>query len=328
MKILITGAAGCLGSRIVNALSTIAEGAQKVDFQNSIQEQPLEIFATDIRENPFVDTTNMSYQRFDLRSKEFYLWLKEIRPDKIVHLASILQISKQMTREMAHEIDVVATKKLLEQSIKLGVDKFIVTTSGAAYGYYPENRNVITEERATKGNSDYFYSAHKAEVEAIMAQYRESHPELKQVVFRPGAILGPDFHGPVVNLFQQKMIVGLMGYPGPFNFIWSEDIVAYIIEALTTDITGEYNIAGDGTLSMRDIAKRLDKPYLPLPPWFIQGALAIAKPLGLSQYGPEQVKFIKYRPVLSNDKIKKAFNHQPRYTSQKALDAYLALNQY
>ena len=328
MKILITGAAGCLGSRVVNALIELANKDPQDHFHDSLQESSLEIFATDIRENPFVNDSNLSYQSLDLRSEEFCQWLEKIRPDKIVHLASILQISKQMTREMAHEIDVVATKKLLEQSITLGVKKFIITTSGAAYGYYPENKDVITEERATRGNSDYFYSAHKAEVEAIMAEYRESHPELKQVVFRPGAILGPDFHGPVVNLFQQKVIVGLMGYPGPFNFIWSEDIVDYIIEALTTNITGEYNIAGDGTLSMRDIAKCLHKPYLALPAWLIQVALAIAKPLGLSQYGPEQVKFIKYRPVLSNDKIKKVFKHQPRYTSQKALDAFLALTQH
>mgnify|MGYP000141474947 CR=1 FL=1 len=77
---------------------------------------------------------------------------------------------------------------------------------------------------------------------------------------------------------------------------------------------------------MKDIANCLHKPYLPLPPWLIQAALAIAKPLGLSQYGPEQVKFIKYRPVLSNNKIKKAFNHQPRYTSEQALNAFLALD--
>jgi len=328
MKILITGAAGSVGTKLVYALNELANNTPQEQSKHSIQGSPLKIFATDIKESPFTETTHLSYQCLDLRSKDFHLWLEKIRPDKIVHLASILQISKKMTREMAHDIDVVATKNLLEQSIKLGVDKFIVTTSGAAYGYYPENKDVITEERATKGNSDYFYSAHKAEVEAVMAEYRQNHPQLKQVVFRPGAILGPDFHGPVVNLFQQKMIVGLLGYPGPFNFIWSEDIVDYIIEALTTEITGEYNIAGDGTLSMSDIAKRLHKPYLPLPPWLIQGALAIAKPLGLSQYGPEQVKFIKYRPVLANDKIKKAFSHQPRYTSQKALDAFLALNKY
>lgn len=309
MKILITGAAGCLGSRVVKAL---------------LKNDNFDIYATDIKQSPFTTYENLHYQCFDLRSNEFYEWVEEVKPNKIVHLASILQLSSNVTREMAYEIDVVSTDQLLAKSVEIGVDKFVITTSGAAYGYYPENKNVITEDRATKGNSDYFYSAHKAEVEQLMTQYSQSNPELKQVTFRPGAVLGPDFDGPIVNLFKQKVIVGLLRYPGPFNFIWSEDIVDYIIEALTTDVTGKFNISGDGTLSMKDIAKRLNKKYIPLPPMLIQAALAIAKPLGLSQYGPEQVKFIKYRPVLANDKIKNTFVHQPTYTSEQALDSFLA----
>ena len=320
MKIVITGAAGCLGSQVVQALINLSH--------DDAFEQPLEIFATDLRENPFAQSQHLTYQQFDLCSEGFQHWIAKISPEYIVHLASILQISKQITREMAHEIDVIATKNLLEQSVDLGVKKFIITTSGAAYGYHPENRHIITEDRPTKGNDDYFYAAHKAEVEVLMAHYRKKHPSLKQVTFRPGAILGPDFNGPVVNLFQQNIIIGLLGYPGPFNFSWSTDIVDYIIETLTTDITGEYNIAGDGILTMHDIAKRIQKPYLPLPAWLIHAALTIAKPLGISQYGPEQVKFIKYRPVLSNDKIKKSFKHQPRYTSKEALDAFLAIKQH
>ena len=115
-----------------------------------------------------------------------------------------------MTRQQAHDIDVKATETLLSTCLKLKVDKFIVTTSGAAYGYYPENKQVISEDRAIKGNQDYFYSAHKAEVEQLMKRYREEHPQLQQIVFRPGAILGPDFDGPVVNLFQQKIITGIL----------------------------------------------------------------------------------------------------------------------
>jgi len=74
---------------------------------------------------------------------------------------------------------------------------------------------------------------------------------------------------------------------------------------------------------MAQIAKKLNKFYLPLPAGLIQLALAIAKPLGLTQYGPEQVKFIKFRPVLSNEKIKRCFHHQPRYNSEQVIDAFL-----
>ena len=311
MKVFITGAAGCLGRQLVKTLT---------------ENENIEVFATDIKPSPFNDHNNLTYRALDICSGGFQQWLTEIKPNKIVHLASILQLSKQLTREKAYQIDVVATQQLLNACVDLNVEKIIVTTSGAAYGYYPENKNIITEKRATKGNKDYFYSSHKAEVEQLMADFREKQPQLKQIVFRPGAIIGPDFDGPVVDLFKQKIIVGLIGYPSPFNFIWSTDVVAYLIEGLFAEITGEFNIAGDGALSLKDIAKQLSKPYLPLPAWLIQAALTIAKPLGLSQYGPEQVKFIKYRPVLSNKKLKNTFMHQAQYTSTQALKAYAKLS--
>jgi len=310
MKVVITGAAGCLGRQLVKQLS---------------QDSEVEIFATDIRTNPFkaIKQANLNYQTLDICTAEFTDWLCTVKPNKVIHLASILQISKQLTRAKAYQIDVLATKKLLQTCIRLNVEKFIVTTSGAAYGYHPENKDIITEQRKIRGNQDYFYSAHKAEVEQLMADFRQQHPQLQQIVFRPGAIIGPNFNGPVVNLFQQKIIVGLLGYPSPFNFAWSTDVVAYLIEGLHTNITGQFNIAGDGALTMKEIAACLNKLYLPLPAWLIQAVLSIAKPLGLSQYGPEQVKFMKYRPVLANDKLKTNFQHKAKYTSLQALTAYL-----
>lgn len=308
MKILVTGAAGCVGRQLIEQLLNIPE---------------VEVFACDIKANPFGKHQQLEYQAFDLRSEDFIHWVKDIKPNQVVHLASILQLSKAVSRQMAYEVDVLATKKLLEACVETNVSKFIITTSGAAYGYYPENREEITEQRPTRGNQDYFYSAHKAEIEQLMADYRQHQPQLKQIVFRPGTILGPGFSGPVVDFFSQKMLTGVWGYPGPFNLIWSTDVVAYLLEGLNSDITGQFNIAGDGSLSIKQIAQLLHKPYLPLPGLLIQAALAIAKPLGLSQYGPEQVKFIKYRPVLNNNKIKADFNHQPQYTSQQVLSAFI-----
>lgn len=310
MKIVVTGAAGCIGKPLVEMLLR----------------QDHQVFATDIKPNPFATHQGLSYQRLDITSNRFSKWVKSSQPDGIIHLASVLQISKSLTREMAYQIDVQATQDLVELAVQIKVKKFVITTSGAAYGYHEKNNNkLLTELDNTEGNQDYFYSDHKSKVESIMRQAQAHYPQMQQVVLRPGAIIGPEFDGPVVNLFEQKVITGLIGYPGPFTFSWSLDVVDYLIEAITTDSTGQFNVAGDGSLSMRDIANKLNKPYLALPAWLIKAILSVLKPIGLTQYGPEQVKFIKYRPVLDNTKIKQMFEHQPRYTSEQALNAYLKL---
>ena len=306
MKILITGAAGDIGSRLVKIFSARTD---------------VDLYTTALADLPF--EANSTHAAFDVRSDLFLSWVEEIKPDVIIHLASIIQLPESMSTEEAHDIDVKATERLLKTSVKIGVDKFVVTSSGAAYGYWEDNADWLTEDMPVRGNDDYFYSSHKRQVEEIMAKYREEYPQLKQVVLRPGTVLGPNFENPITNMFSKNIISGIAGSDSPFVIIWVGDLVEYLIEAAITDVEGVYNVAGDGTLSLKNIAKRLNKPYLPIPPKFLRFMLGLLKPLGLSQYGPEQVKFIEFRPVLANQKIKAVFNHQPAKTTAQAFESFL-----
>jgi UDP-glucose 4-epimerase len=306
MKILITGAAGDIGSRLVKIFNKRSD---------------VDLFTTALE--PLNNESNGTHGIFDVRNDDFFQWAEEIKPEVIIHLASIIQLPESMTTEDAHDIDVKATVRLLELSVKIGVKKFVVTSSGAAYGYWKDNADWLTEDMPVRGNDDYFYSSHKRQVEEVMARYRQQHPELKQVVLRPGTVLGPNFQNPITNMFSKNIISGIAGSDSPFVIIWVDDLVEYLIESALTDIEGVYNVAGDGTLSLKNIAKRLNKFYLPIPPNFLRFMLSILKPLGLSQYGPEQVKFIEFRPVLSNAKIKAAFEHQPSKSTEQAFEAFL-----
>ena len=51
-------------------------------------------------------------------------------------------------------------------------------------------------------------------------------------------------------------------------------------------------------------------------------ALSVLHPLGLSQYGPEQVNFLRYRPVLDNRRLKEVFGYVPRLTSAEVFDLF------
>jgi UDP-glucose 4-epimerase len=306
MKILITGAAGDIGSRLVKIFN---------------ERSDVDLFTTALE--PLHNKSNGTHGVFDVRHDDFFQWVEAINPEVIIHLASIIQLPESMTTEDAHNIDVKATERLLEVSVKIGVKKFVVTSSGAAYGYWKDNPDWLTEDMPVRGNDDYFYSSHKRQVEEIMTKYHQQHPELKQVVLRPGTVLGPNFQNPITNMFSKNIITGIAGSESPFVIIWVDDLVKYLIESALTDVEGVYNVAGDGTLSLRSIAKRLNKFYLPIPPNFLRVMLSLLKPLGLSQYGPEQVKFIEFRPVLSNVKIKAAFKHQPSKSTAQAFEAFL-----
>ena len=66
----------------------------------------------------------------------------------------------------------------------------------------------------------------------------------------------------------------------------------------------------------------LGKPVLRLPAWVLKAALGVARPLGLSQYGPEQVRFLQYRPVLNNTRLKQVFGYTPELSSADVFDLW------
>jgi UDP-glucose 4-epimerase len=66
----------------------------------------------------------------------------------------------------------------------------------------------------------------------------------------------------------------------------------------------------------------LGKPCLRLPAGLVRGALALLHPLGLAPYGPEQVSFLRYRPVLDNRRLKEEFGFIPRHGSMAAFERH------
>jgi UDP-glucose 4-epimerase len=242
--------------------------------------------------------------------------------DTVVHLAAIVTPGKDSSRALEHSIDVLGTRNVLEHCIETGVRKLIVTSSGAAYGYYADNPQPLSEDDAIRGNPEFAYSDHKRQVEEMLARSRSEHPRLAQLIFRPGTVIGEQVANQITAIFERPVIIGVRGCDTPFVFIWDRDVVACLRRGIEEDRTGIYNLAGDGVLTLREIAQQLGKRYVAPPAAAISAVLRLLHPLGLVPYGPEQVAFLRYRPVLSNAKLKSEFGYTPQLTTAEAFDLY------
>ncbi|MEJ2602293.1 MAG: SDR family oxidoreductase [Gammaproteobacteria bacterium] len=294
-NILVTGAAGYIGGL------TVAELAGRDDVGTLV--------AYDIRDAgappPAVTVSG------DIATDDLEALLRDHAIDTVIHLASILKPPADAPPDLARRVDVVGTRRLLEACVDAGVRRLVVTTSGAAYGYHPENPRWLTEDAPTRGHPAFEYSRNKGEVEQLLAEFRATHPELAQVLFRPGTVIGRGTHSPVTEIFEGPVVPGIVGTDAPFVFVWDRDLVAILVRAALGDRQGIYNVAGDGALTARAIAKALGKPYLPIPAGVLAAGLGLMKRLGRTVNGPETVDFLRYRPVLSNERLKKEFGYTP-----------------
>lgn len=309
--IFITGAGGYIGRLLVTSLCADPQRRSR-------------IVACDIR--PPADgerPTGVEWVAADIRDPGFVEVLHNHSADLVVHLAAVVNPGRNPNRAFLHSVEVEGTRNVLHACLAVGTKKFIYTSSGAAYGYHPDNPQWLDEHDALRGNPEFAYSDHKRQVEEMLAEYRQRHPELKQLILRPGTILGKTARNQITDLFDRKVVVGLMGCESPFVLVWDIDVVGALMKGIhEVSAVGIYNLAGDGTLSMRQMARLMGKPYIALPVGLVKAGLALMKALGVTQYGPEQVNFLRYRPVLSNRRLKEEFGFIPQKTTQEVFQYF------
>lgn len=299
--ILITGSEGYIGQACITRFLTQHE-VVGVDIQSA-------------------SSQNYTYYQNDIRSPKLSTIMQRHQVTHVVHLASVMQASADRQRD--YDIDVNGTQNVVEACLTAGVEHLTVTSSGAAYGYHANNPEWLSESDPLRGNKAFAYSYHKRLIEELLADYRLEQPQLKQLILRPGTVLGATTKNQITDLFSKRRLLAIKGSESPFVFIWDHDVVNIIYDGVCHSKVGQFNLAGDGAMTIQQIAETLHKPLLTLPAWLLKSALRIGHTLKLTQYSAEQLDFLRYRPVLSNRALKEAFGYTPQKSSREVFDFYL-----
>ena len=307
-RVLVTGGAGFLGANVSTALAARPDVAA--------------VYMADVRQ-PQTLPPGVTFVHCDVTDADGIApLLREHAIDTVVHLAAIVNPGRDVSLE--YRVDVDGSANVLAACVAAGVTRIVVSSSGAAYGYHADSPALIDELAPIRGNDEFAYSRHKRLVEEMLANYRAEHPKLEQVVFRIGTILGPTVSNQITALWDGKRILHIAGSDSPFVFIWVDDVAAAMVRAATDGPAGIYNVAGDGAMTVPEIATRLNKPLFTISAGLLQAALWLGRRLRLPAHGPEKVRILRYRPVLSNERLKRELGFTPKFTSRQAFEQNLA----
>jgi UDP-glucose 4-epimerase len=190
-KVVVTGAAGFIGSTLVDSL--LNQGIEVLGIDN---------FSTGRIE--FLKEAMLN-PKFTVLEEDLYsghgLSNVFIGMDAVFHLAANADVRfgpDHPGRDL--EQNTIVTHKVLEAARKAGVKKFIFSSTGSVYG---EAEEVPTPENAPFPIQTSLYGASKLACEGMIAAYAESFG-MQVWIFRFVSILGPRYtHGHVYDFYQQ-----------------------------------------------------------------------------------------------------------------------------
>lgn len=274
MRLLVTGAAGFLGSHLIERL--VADG-HRVTGLDDLSTGRLAVLADARRSKGF------GFHRFDITSPDLAALVAHDRPDVVLHLAAPLPSADALT---STRVTVTGTVNLLDACVAAGVPRLVFASTGQVYG----NPAVLPvgERAAVRPLSPY--AASKVAAEAYLATY-----PIATVSLRLGNVYGPRQDPPsVALLFAQALRAGKRATihgtgDSTRDYVYVEDAVDAFLRCLGGKGDGRrFNIGtGEGTSLRRLhtlVAETLKVPDAPeFAPPRVGGPAALALESGAAR---------------------------------------------
>jgi nucleoside-diphosphate-sugar epimerase len=264
MKILITGAAGFIGSHLVE--EALARG---LDTWAGVRKSSKRTFLTDCRIR-FFDLDFASAERMEAQllaaKREFGGW------DYIIHAAGV---TKCLDREDFFRVNTEGTRLFVDtlRRLEMVPQRFVFVSSLSVYGAIREEASgeaqapwhylPIREEDVPCPNTAYGKSKREAE------RYLASLTDFPYVVLRPTGVYGPrekDYFLMAKSIQQHTDFA--VGYkPQEITFVYVKDFVQAAFAALTRGTIGRGYFLSDGAVYNSSTFSDLLREELGHPWW-------------------------------------------------------------
>jgi nucleoside-diphosphate-sugar epimerase len=320
LKVAVTGPTGEIGKPLMSEL----ERRSEVEGVLGMARRPF-----DPAEEGWGKVT---YRRGDILDRGALAALFD-GADVAVHLAFAIFGSRDETRK----VNLQGTRNVFEAAITAGVKRLVYASSVAAYGFHPENPLPLTEDVPPRGSEDFYYSRQKAELEALLDELLPG-TGVEAYVFRPCIVAGPRATMliqqtvdavrlgdpvPVVRKGIEKLPLAkpILPDPGtPIQLVHHDDVARAMAAAICGDgPPGVYNLAGEGEITVSDLARSIGWRSIPVPRQTATVGAAAAKRLRFVSAQLEWATAFDTPVLMDTARARRDLDWQPQFDAQETL---------
>ena len=322
MRILVTGAAGYVGSLLAERL--LADPAVT------------HVVATDRRprhESSLRPGPNLTELQGRLEDPDFISSLEQHLPfDAVVHAAFGVRAGYGRRAQDVERANIEGCRNVFQFCFRNRVERLIYFSSAAVYGAKPGNTlDHFFDEDEPLREETYPYGAQKRRTEDMLrGMHEQCGKGTRVIIVRPCSITGPRFLSePTKKITLVAFLTKLLPFIPEVSNEWSRQYIHEddLFEAtrllLTTSEGAEldsYNLAPHDYITAQNIADALGKRTLHLPAWLMSAAMRVLwhSTRGRVPTPSGSIDFYRYPINLDGRKITR-LGFAYRYTSRECL---------
>lgn len=258
MRILVTGAYGFIGSRIVERLLEMGHDVTAMDNKETygvITTEELKKLYTWRQRNW---TKAVARAEGDVTDRNDVLSAFKPRPDYVIHLASYPRAKIVNNDPWIGVQNVIGgTVNLLWHCQHMPVKKFVFVSSSMIYGHFSDGTR---EDAVTKPNN--LYGEAKLTAERFVKHYHQQHG-IDYAVVRPSGVYGPgDMEDRVLSKFFSNAMndrtITVHDGDNKVDFTYIDDTAEGIIKATLSEVSNRsFNITAGNATSLRTAAEKI-----------------------------------------------------------------------
>jgi UDP-glucose 4-epimerase len=305
-RILITGVGTFWGARIAQAL----EADPDVDIIVGLGVQ-----------TPKIELERTEYVRADAGYSILSRLVRATQVDTIVHTHLVVDSSQMAERDM-HEINVIGTMNLMAaaSAAESTVRNLIVKSSTMVYGASSFDPTWFDEDTPPSGPPTTRIERSLDEVEGYVRDFATDNPHVNLTLLRFCKVLGDELETPISRALQLPVVPKVAGFDPRFQFVHEHDVVRAMIFALDNELSGVFNVAGDGVIPWSEVAAICGKRTVPITPYGTSVAGMALRRLGID-LPDELLALMRYGRGVDNRRLKElGFDY--RYTTAGTVQAF------
>lgn len=305
-RILVTGIGTFWGARVAQALE---------------RDPSVEVIVGLGVDTPTVELERTEYVRADASYSILSRLVKATQVDTVVHTHLVVDSSQVPHRDI-HEINVIGTMNLLAavSAPESRVRHLVVKSSTMVYGASSSDPAWFDEDTPASRPPTSRIERSLDEVEGYVRDFAADNPHVDLCLFRFSKVLGDELVTPISRALQLPVVPKIAGFDPRFQFVHEHDVVRAMLFALDHQVSGVFNVAGDGVIPWSEVAAICGKRTVPLPPYGT-GLAAI----GLRRVGfdlpDELLDLLRYGRGVDNRRLK-SLGFRYRYTTAGTVKAF------